>query len=133
MHSHWSSALPISPQLASPKQPVWPARAREAGPRGCGWGWGGASTEAGAAAASGSGSGLERSILAAAATAAAPGQVKRTLSVLLAVCPASSPSRPKVACSASWGFRALGKRRRICFARLPYLPPLLRPFLQLHN
>lgn len=81
---HWSSVLPISPQQASSKQPIRLARAWEAAPRG----WGGASQEAGRAAAwgSGFGSGLKGSIFAAAAAAATLGQVKRTLSVLLAVC-----------------------------------------------
>lgn len=74
---HWSAALPFSPQLTSPKQRVGLSRAREAGPRGWGRGQGVASAEAGAAAALASGSGLQRSILAAAARAAAPGQVKR--------------------------------------------------------
>lgn len=62
--------------LTSPKQLVRPARARKAGPLTRG----GASAELGAAAARGSGSGLARGILAAAATAAAPGQVKRAWS-----------------------------------------------------
>lgn len=65
--------------------------------------------------------------------AAALGQVKRALSVLLAVCSASSPSRPQAVCSASRGLRALGKRHRIRFAPLPSFPPLLRPSLKLPN
>lgn len=63
--------------------------------------------------------------------AAALGQVKRVLSVLPAVCSASSPSRPQAACSASGGLRALGRRHQICFAPLPYLLPLRRLFLKL--
>lgn len=38
---HWSSSLPISPRLTSPKQPAGPARAGEAGSRGRGRGGGG--------------------------------------------------------------------------------------------
>lgn len=64
---------------------------------GLGAGTGRAFAEAIAAAASASDSGLKRSIFAAAATAAAPGQVKRDLSVLMEGCPASYPSRPKAA------------------------------------
>lgn len=59
-----------------------------------------ASAEAGAAAALASGSRLQRSILAAAPRAAAPGQVKRDcVSRWRSV--SSCPSRPKAACSSS--------------------------------
>lgn len=101
---------------------------------GRGRGRGGASAKTGAAVALGSGSGLQRSILAAAATAGCcTWSGKASLVCPAGVCSASSPSRPQAACSASRALRALGKRHRICFAPLPYLLPLRRPFLKLPN
>lgn len=126
-YSHWSEILPINSELTSPKQPVRQARAKEAGRR-AGGGDRAGLRRGNRCGRFSSGSGLKRSILAAAATAAAPGQVKRDLSVLMEGCPASSPSRPKAARSPPG---ASGSRNEApnLFSRATYLHTLLHPFL----
>lgn len=133
--SHWSLALPISLQLASPKQPVGPERAREAGPPD----WGVGAERGGAGRRRGLGGGWRSgSFRLRLWTQAQHPRCSRYRCCTWSgkeslVCPAGGLPRlffPTKGCLLRLlGLQGSQKEASNLFARLPYLPPLLRLFL----